>query len=869
MENGMGSQSEVETLRQKAEELLKKNSTKKTSIDSDDEKVKLTYELEVHQIELVMQNEYLRVANEEKNVATQKYTELYDLVPSGYFTLSSKGEIIELNLHGASMLGKERQHLKRCMLAFFVSNETKPIFNLFLNNVFNNKDKESCEVTILTDCNLPTYVYLTGIATVNGLQCHITMEDISKRYNAVQELALQNSGLLILNQFAIELSNLVSNDDLEAIITKRVKEISCAEVAIYAEYNSKNRTTTTKHIVMESGLLEKVVSLLGKKIQDIHSVVSDEDYQAITREMFGIRETLYEASFGAIPRPVGAAIQALLKVDRIIGIAYMIEGKLYGTSILLMGKGKPDPSKAILENFIHLAALSLRRKKADEALKINEEKYRTLFNNSEIGMFRTRLEGSEILEFNEKFLKILNYTFEEVKGSPSINMWANKHEREKLVELIKTVGHVTDFECELYNKQGDVKNCITSLQLYPDSGFLEGSIQDITKRKKVELELIKAKEKAEESDRLKSAFLANISHEVRTPMNGILGFTELLKEPNLTNEEQQDYIRTIELCGERMQNTLNDILDFSKIESGLTKVANKESNINGQTEFIYKSFKPEVESKGLQLLFKNGLPSKEAIIKTDIEKIHTILTDLIKNAIKFTNEGSIEFGYEKKGEYLEFFVKDTGVGIPQKQQQIIFERFRQGSESFDRMYEGNGLGLSISKSYVEMLGGKLWVESEERKGSIFYFTIPYNAVSEEKSTIENDVSEKDKEVQLKKLNVLVAEDDEVSFSLLTRNLQKISKEVIHAKTGLEAVLACRKYPDLNLVLMDIKMPDMDGHEATRQIRLFNKDIIIIAQTAFVLSNEREKAIEAGCNEYITKPVNMTILFELIKKYFNK
>jgi len=271
----------------------------------------------------------------------------------------------------------------------------------------------------------------------------------------------------------------------------------------------------------------------------------------------------------------------------------------------------------------------------------------------------------------------------------------------------------------------------------------------------------------------------------------------------------------------------------------------------------------------LRLFIKNGLPSKEAIIKTDNEKVLTILTNIIRNAIKFTNEGSIEFGYEKMGEFLEFYVKDTGIGIPDYQKELIFERFRQGSESFDRMYEGSGLGLSICKSYVDMLGGRIWMESEERKGSIFYFTIPYSAVLEEKSAINDAVYAEDEEVQLKKLKILIAEDDEISASLLTRTLQKISKEILYAKTGLEAVMTCRNHPDLDLVLMDIKMPDMDGHEATRQIRIFNKDIIIIAQTAFVVSNEGEKAIEAGCNDYITKPIKITLLIELIKKQIDK
>jgi len=379
-------------------------------------------------------------------------------------------------------------------------------------------------------------------------------------------------------------------------------------------------------------------------------------------------------------------------------------------------------------------------------------------------------------------------------------------------------------------------------------------------------ELIKAKEKAEESDRLKSAFLTNMSHEIRTPMNGILGFTELLKEPNLTSDDIQDYIQIIQISGTRMLNTINNIVDISKIESGLMEVDIKETNINEKMEFTYNFFKPEVKFKGLQFLIKNSLSSKESIIKTDNEKVYGILTNLIKNAIKFTYEGSIEFGCEKKGEYLEFFVKDTGVGIPRKQKELIFERFRQGNESHNRGYEGSGLGLSIAKSYIKMLGGEIWVESEEGIGSIFYFTIPCNVSSEEKTEIVNAVSAELEEVEIKNLKILIVEDDEISYSLLTKTLTKISKEVLHAITGVEAVEACRNNPDLDLVLMDIRMPVMDGNEATQQIRQFNKDVIIIAQTAYGFSGDREMAIKAGCNDYISKPINKTLLIELIKKH---
>jgi signal transduction histidine kinase len=392
---------------------------------------------------------------------------------------------------------------------------------------------------------------------------------------------------------------------------------------------------------------------------------------------------------------------------------------------------------------------------------------------------------------------------------------------------------------------------------------LEREVEERTK------EIKSALEKAKESDRLKSAFLTNMSHEIRTPMNGILGFAELLKEPNLTSEEQENFIRIIGKSGERMLNTINNIIDISKIESGLKEVNIKETNINEKIEFTYKFFKPEVEIKGLQFLFKNSLPANEAIIKTDNEKVYAILTNLVKNAIKFTDKGSIEFGYEKKGKYLEFFVKDTGIGISENQKKIIYDRFRQGNETRTSKYEGSGLGLSISKTYVEMLGGEMWVESEEGKGSIFYFTIPYNAVSEGKIEIKDTVFVEHKEVEIKNLKILIVEDDEPSYSLLTRMLQKISCEVLYAITGVEAIEYCRKNPDLDLVLMDIRMPEMNGLEATHQIRQFNKDVIIIAQTAYGFAGDSEKAIDAGCNDYISKPINKTLLYELIKKHFNK
>ncbi len=386
-------------------------------------------------------------------------------------------------------------------------------------------------------------------------------------------------------------------------------------------------------------------------------------------------------------------------------------------------------------------------------------------------------------------------------------------------------------------------------------------------KKKREEELIIANEKAEESNRLKTAFLANLSHEIRTPMNGILGFAQLLENPDLTIDEQQQFIDIIKKSGDRMLDTINGLLDITRIETGEMKVSICEININEQIEDIYKFFKPEVEKKGVRFSYITSLKDKDSFIKTDREKINALLTNLVKNAIKYTDKGSIEFGYDIKGNSLEFFVKDTGVGISQEMKTMIFERFRQVDESNSRDYEGLGLGLSIAKSYVEMLGGKIWVESQEGEGSVFYFTIPYVACKEEEVVFKEPIFTDSPDHHIKKLKILIAEDDEISDFLITLMLEIFGHELFHAKDGVEAVELCKTIPDIDMVLMDIKMPKMNGLDSTREIRKFNKDVIIIAQTAYALINDREKVLEAGCNDYITKPLKQDLLISLIKQYF--
>ncbi len=254
------------------------------------------------------------------------------------------------------------------------------------------------------------------------------------------------------------------------------------------------------------------------------------------------------------------------------------------------------------------------------------------------------------------------------------------------------------------------------------AGFTRDITENVLKQKELEVAL----EKAQESDRFKSAFLANMSHEIRTPMNGLLGFTELLKEPGLTIDNQESYISIIDKSGRRLLSIINDLVDISKLEAGQMYVSTSDVDVINQMEESYNFFKPEIEKKGLQVICKNLGTQAKTIINTDKEKLYAVLTNLIKNAIKYTDKGKIEFGFSTEDNYVKFFVKDTGIGISKDKQSIVFERFVQADRNNSVANEGAGLGLAITKAYVELLGGKIWVESEKGKGSVFYFTLPYS-----------------------------------------------------------------------------------------------------------------------------------------------
>lgn len=422
-------------------------------------------------------------------------------------------------------------------------------------------------------------------------------------------------------------------------------------------------------------------------------------------------------------------------------------------------------------------------------------------------------------------------------------------------------------------KYPDNPICIGSVifPIFLSSGKLENIVvmhENITERTKAKEELILAKEKAEESDRLKSAFLANLSHEIRTPMNGIFGFTELLREKNINEKEKNEYIDIIKDSGNRMMNIIEDLVSISKIESGQMQLAKEKTNINELMEYLYQLFDMKIDREVLELgmdIENSGYPFN---INTDKDKLYAVISNLLKNAIRFTEQGYIDFGYQtfKDKGVIQFYVKDTGRGISPAQQHSIFKRFVQVDTSLSRNHEGTGLGLSIAQAYVEMLGGEIWVDSEKEKGSTFYFTIPLEMVDQ-----ENLPSNKEETVALsnkiENATILITDDDEVTHKYFEDILKDKNVNILIAKTGKEAIELCKQHRSIQLVFMDIRMPVMDGYTAAQYIKETKPEMPIVAQTAFALEKEKKEFGDIF-DEYITKPVGKNTLLRTLNHFLS-
>ncbi len=533
-----------------------------------------------------------------------------------------------------------------------------------------------------------------------------------------------------------------------------------------------------------------------------------------------------------------------------------------GKEVYVVGYASPeyDEDKNII-GYIGSITDITELKKAGKELRISEEKFRSIFENHTAIKLLIDPETGAIIDSNQAAANYYGWTRDELKNM-SIYQINQLHENSVFSEMGNTVTEKQNcFEFKHCRADGSVREVevFSSIVKIEGKDFLHSIVQDITEKKKLFDELLVAKNKAEESDRLKSAFLNNISHEIRTPLNGIVGFTEILKMPNLETNEKEEYFSIIEKSGRRMLNTITDIIEISKIEAGQIGLEIEKTNLNTIICELYSIYQPETMEKGLDFSYCIGLSDEEAEIFTDTNKITQVYKYMIENAIKFTNSGAISFGYHVNGQKLELFVEDTGIGLSKHQKELVFSHFIQGSSSYAREYEGIGLGLSIAKAYTDMLDSKIIIESEEGKGARFYFEIPFNNKQEEESIKPTEIISG---IEVQK-NILLVEDDLVNLTFLKILFRESKMNIFTASNGQEAVDSVKSNPEIDIVLMDLKMPVMDGFEATRLIKAFRPDLPIIAQTAFAFSDDKAKALAAGCDNYITKPIKRNMLLNMI------
>ncbi|HNX21670.1 MAG TPA: response regulator [Bacteroidales bacterium] len=527
-------------------------------------------------------------------------------------------------------------------------------------------------------------------------------------------------------------------------------------------------------------------------------------------------------------------------------------------------KDRPERLPYAIKRALDETKTKIAHQKAAEELRESEEKFRNIFQlHSAINLLIDPQDG-HIVDANKAASEFYEWSIEELKSMTifQINTLDSNLLRNEMHHILDTNKNQFEFihrksdgstvDVEVYSSKITIKGI----------PYLYSIIHDISDKKKFLLDLLAAKEKAEESDRLKTAFIHNISHEIRTPLNSILGFGQYLSEADLPQNERIEMFDHLQKSSTRLMNTVDDYVDIAMIVTSTMKVNKKEFIVQPFfDEFIADTFYLFNHLK-IEYIVDTPIQSSNLALFSDKELIRKILLKLLDNAIKFTSRGSISCGYKVLDESIEFFVKDTGKGIAQEKIDMIFKMFSQEESSMTRGYEGSGLGLTISKGLLNLLGGEIQVSSVKGIGSNFSFRIPFKTI-ETQTNPDEDLKLFDNQ---NKPVILVAEDDELNYMYMETLFNRNGFEFFHVENGLEAVELCKENPQINIVFMDIKMPVMNGLEATKLIRGFRPDLPIIATTAYAQTGDEERFLSEGCNDYLAKPIRKEKLMEIIKKY---
>ena len=813
-------------LRQRAEEILGKKSLNSTSNLTGAEIQKLIFELQTHQIELELQNEELLLAKEKVSTASEKYTELYDFAPLGYFSLTKTGRISELNIAGAKMLDQNRSKLIKKKFGTYVSDKTKPIFNLFLEKVVISEACEACEVTLETNGNIPMRIQLTGIISRDGELIHLTAVDITEQKKAAHKLQDEQSFRYSIESSMRSGIAIVDDEGRQTYVNPYFCNL--------LGWSEEELTGKTAPFVYWPTDQHQVI---GKILRlTLANSAPQEGFELIFVRKDGVR------------LPVHITLSPFMRGKKRIGW---------------------------LANIVDIT----ERKKTEAALYDLNWRLESIIKGTHIGTWEWNVQTGETV-INETWANIMGYSISELEPV-SIKTWEDlahpddlKRSGDQLERHFTGELPYYDCECRMKHKDGHWVWVHDRGSVITRTGdgkplMMFGTHSDISQDKQTEQEILLKTEELDKLNTTKDKFFSIIAHDLRSPFNSIVGFSNLLldKIGEKNYEEIERYAQIIKRSSGRTLELLMNLMEWSRSQTGRMKFHPSNLDLVDLIDEVALLFLEISHQK--EIIVQKQLPP-HLTVYADMNLINTVLRNLISNAVKFSLPGgTILISAEELPDEIILSVSDHGVGISETEMGKLFLIGEDNSTVGTRNEIGTGLGLILCKEFVSKHDGRIWVESELGKGSTFFVSLPNLKRPKEENVRQQNSTVPAEKTRMGQFKILIVEDDEISERLLAMQVGIFGKEILEVKTGIEAIDICRRNPDINLILMDIQQPEMNGYEATRQIREFNKDVIIIAQTAYGFSGDKELSIESGCNDYIAKPFDIASLTSLIRKNLAK
>lgn len=806
----------------------------------------------------------------------------------GFWIINEKGETTDVNIKMCSILGYKKEEIIGKSIFDFVDEKNNKIFKEQIK--LRKKGQSSSYEIELIKKNGKIVICLFNTSPIYDIENNVKgsfalVTNITTLKLASNKLKIRNEEL---NNLSLELF-----DKNKLLIDSRNRFVNLFDyspVSLWEEdFFEVKKLIKTKNIKTEE--LEEYFNKNHNFLLECISKINILKVNKKTLNLFGAKD-IEELKTHLKKSDTDASLKKLKK--EVIAVASEAKNfscetefiKIDGTLIYAILKSEIDRDGKAIVSVLDITDIKNTKNQLNTAkLKAekSDERYRLAVSATGLGIWDWDVISDKIF-YSKLYKKQLGYEENELENK--FSTW------KKYLHPNDYKGAVLKFENYLKNPVGQY---LSEFRLQHKNGSyiwilsmaesiknekgevirMFGSHRDITVRKKALLklkkqteELVKSKEKAEESNKLKTEFLNNMSHEIRTPMNGILGFSQFLTDDNLPTAKRNYFIKIIQNSGNQLLRVIDDILEISRLETKQVKVIEKPVCLNDLLLELFSVFDIKAKENQIPLYIKTELTDEQSTIYTDKSKLNKIVSNLLENSLKYTNKGSINFGYKLINNNIEIFVKDTGVGINLEKQKIIFERFSQENEENSRTLGGLGLGLSIAKENTELLGGQISVNSIKWQGSTFIVSIPYKPVS---IILENDNSNNNIIEEKPKYTILIAEDEEINYLFIEILVSKIFDQnctILHTIDGVETVELCNKRADIDFVLMDINMPNMNGLEATKEIRKFRPNLPIIAQTAYSSTDDKEKAFAVGCNNFISKPINKEELKSIIDHHLS-